>query len=63
MTPGEFLLRLRIGRAKDLLLNHPELRISEISSLVGHGDANLFSRVFRRCEGESPSQFRKRHGC
>jgi AraC-like DNA-binding protein len=49
--------RLRIERAKELLLN-PHLRISEIAYEVGFQSLTHFNRVFRRILGKSPTEYR-----
>jgi AraC-like DNA-binding protein len=53
----DYLSRVRIERAKNLLLN-PHLRISEIAYEVGFQSLTHFNRVFRRVLGQSPTQYR-----
>ncbi len=53
----EYLARVRIEKAKNLLLN-PNLRISEIAYEVGFQSLTHFNRVFRRLVGESPTEYR-----
>jgi AraC-like DNA-binding protein/ligand-binding sensor protein len=53
----DFLSRVRIERAKNLLLNH-NLRISEIAYEVGFQSLTHFNRVFKRIAGESPTLYR-----
>ena len=54
----EYLARVRIEKAKNLLLN-PNLRISEIAYEVGFQSLTHFNRVFRRIVGESPTEYRQ----
>ena len=35
------------------------MTVDEIGNAVGMGDANYFSRTFRKVEGISPSEYRK----
>ncbi|MBL7115975.1 MAG: helix-turn-helix domain-containing protein [Kiritimatiellae bacterium] len=56
-TPIEYLVRLRIQRAMELLSN-TDLSITEIALETGFNDSNYFTRQFRRILGESPRQFR-----
>lgn len=35
------------------------MTMDEIAAAVGMGDANYFSRAFRKVEGVSPSEYRK----
>lgn len=53
----EYVSRLRVERAKELLGN-PTLRVSEIAFEVGFQSLTHFNRIFRRLVGESPSTFR-----
>ena len=53
----DYVARLRIERAKNLLLN-PNLRISEIAFEVGFQSLTHFNRVFKRILGESPTEYR-----
>ena len=52
-----FLSRIRIEKAKNLLLN-PNLRISEIAFEVGFQSLTHFNRVFKRISGQSPTEYR-----
>ncbi len=53
----EYVSRVRIERAKNLLLN-PNLRISEIAFEVGFQSLTHFNRVFRKMVGLSPTDYR-----
>jgi AraC-like DNA-binding protein/ligand-binding sensor protein len=53
----DYVSRLRIERAKNLLLN-PNLRISEIAYEVGFQSLTHFNRVFKRIAGQSPTDYR-----
>ena len=54
----DYLARLRIERAKNLLLN-PNLRISEIAYEVGFQSLTHFNRVFKKIVGHSPTDYRE----
>jgi circadian clock protein KaiC len=56
-TIFEYLLHLRIEKAKRLLRNI-QLNISEISRECGFNDANYFTRVFKKNNGISPTEYR-----
>lgn len=56
-SPYQYLLRLRLDRACELLL-HTELDIRHIAQLVGFDDPSYFSRLFRRRFGKTPGAFR-----
>ncbi len=57
-TPIEYLVRLRIQKAMELLQS-TDLSITEIALEVGFNDSNYFTRQFRRILGESPRAFRR----
>jgi AraC family transcriptional regulator, arabinose operon regulatory protein len=61
LCPKRFIIELRIQKAKELLLQET-LNISEISYRVGYEDPLMFSRIFKKHTGESPSAFRNRFG-
>ncbi len=58
-TPLNYLQRVRIETAKELLANS-SLSIDQISYRVGYEDASYFSRLFRRAVGETPGRYRSR---
>ncbi|MGW4096394.1 helix-turn-helix domain-containing protein [Mycobacterium sp. NPDC004974] len=58
-TPYQFLLDLRIERAKTLLLTTSQT-VAEIASSVGFSTPSHFANAFRRRVGISPSGYRQR---
>jgi LacI family transcriptional regulator len=59
-TPAAEIRRVRIEAAKQLLVDSDK-SIAHISRATGFGHQDLFSRVFRRSVGITPSQFRSQH--
>lgn len=60
-SPMQYLNRIRVDRAKDILLNS-ECRIRDAAVQAGFSDEFYFSRQFRKQEGISPTEFvRKYH--
>ncbi|MCR2805237.1 helix-turn-helix domain-containing protein [Paenibacillus soyae] len=57
---SDYLNDLRIGRAKELLMNL-ELRIQDVASAVGYHNVNSFIRMFKRYSGITPGEYRKRN--
>lgn len=57
-TPTQDLIRLRIEKAKRLLVGHPHLEIKQVAAAVGYEDALYFSRVFKKETGLNPTAFR-----
>jgi len=54
----DYLTRLRIDKAKSLMMD-AELRLYEISQLVGYQDVKYFSRLFKRHVGATPAEYRQ----
>jgi AraC family transcriptional regulator len=57
LSPYQYVIYCRIERAKTLLLRG-QLKISEVSSLVGFHDQSQFTRHFKRLLGITPREFR-----
>lgn len=54
----EYLTAVRIGHAKDLLMDQ-EKSMKEICSEVGYSDPNYFSRIFKKVVGVTPTEYRE----
>ena len=59
-SPMEFLNRMRIQKAVQFLLK-TDKSIVEIAMDTGFNDSNYFSRFFKKCRKESPSEFREKY--
>ena len=57
-SPGEYLTRLRLTRAKELL-RATDLPVSEIAYRVGMENTSYFIYSFRTHEGTTPNKYRK----
>ena len=53
-----YLTGIRMEKAKKLLLS-TALSIAEVSELSGYGDYRVFTKVFKKAEGVTPSQYRR----
>ncbi|MGI6566046.1 MAG: PocR ligand-binding domain-containing protein [Limnochordia bacterium] len=58
LTFIEYLTKIRIDEAKRLLLETNKT-VSEIADLVGYQDPSYFTKVFKKREGVTPTQFRR----
>jgi len=58
-TMGDYLRRIHIEKAVNLLLNNSELSATEISYLCGFADQSHFIRSFKQALGITPLQYRK----
>ena len=53
-----YLTNIRMEKAKNLLLTTP-LSVAEVSEQAGYGDYRVFTKVFKKNEGVTPSQYRR----
>ena len=60
LTPNEFLTRLRIEKAQELLKS-TDRTVVKIASASGFSSPEYFSAVFRRYVGQTPTDYRIRH--
>jgi AraC family transcriptional regulator len=58
IAPYSFILRIRVRRAKDLLIDN-KTPIATIAALVGFADQSHFTKVFRRYAGATPREWRE----
>lgn len=58
MTPNDYLTKIRLGRAIELL-RRPDLSVSQIAEAVGFSSSSYFIRVFRSKTGQTPGSFRE----
>lgn len=61
LSPYAYFVRLRIRKAKELLVRYPDQTVKAISALAGFRDASHFVATFRRQSGTTPEQFRRLH--
>lgn len=62
LTPFQYLTRLRIQKAKELLIEFPTMPVKTIALKVGYRDVSYFCSIFKKNEGNTPLDFRKIHG-
>ena len=53
-----YLTNVRMEKAKKLRISTP-LSIAEVADRVGYGDYRVFTKVFKKTEGITPSQYRR----
>ncbi|PZE19783.1 response regulator transcription factor [Paenibacillus xerothermodurans] len=54
----DYIVEVRMEEAKRLL-SRTSLRINEVADRVGYSDVAYFSNTFKKCNGCTPSEFRK----
>ncbi|MBE0600569.1 MAG: response regulator [Firmicutes bacterium] len=57
-SPADYLTGLRLRKAKDLMRSQPALLIREVAEQVGFKNPYHFSRVFKKNEGQWPTEFK-----
>jgi iron complex transport system substrate-binding protein len=57
-SPIDYLIQLRMSNAKHLLLS-TDFTLKEIAESVGYTDSYYFSRIFKKYEGVSPTNFKE----
>lgn len=57
ITPGQYILRVRVDRARRLLTT-TATPLAEIAAVVGFYDQASFTRRFARLTGQTPAQYR-----
>ena len=57
LSPLRYLQNLKMQHARKLL-SDPYLSIKEVCSMCGYSDINYFCRIFKKCNGHSPGNFR-----
>lgn len=60
ISPIEYIQKLRIQRAKELLLN-TDFNITSIAHEVGYNHHSSFTRIFKTCEKMSPAIYRTKN--
>ena len=58
MSPMQYIISLRIATAKGLLEKSTK-NIAEISNEIGYDNPLYFSRLFKKCTGLTPTEYRK----
>ncbi|KGE19303.1 response regulator [Paenibacillus wynnii] len=59
MTLTDYIIEIRIRKAKQLLKNSPDLKVHEIGSEVGYPDPAYFNKLFKRVVGVTPNEYKR----
>jgi len=59
-TPVDYLIRLRIGKAAEMMKKNSNLRVIDISSATGFDNSSYFTRKFKAVIGMSPMAYLKK---
>lgn len=58
----EYLNKTRIKKAKEMFANHRDYSVSEVAYMVGFDNLSYFSKTFKKYEGMTPAEYRKKRG-
>ena len=56
---SDYITNMKINKTKDLLLN-TDMKIYEISEIMGYKKKDTFHKVFKTCVGCTPAEFRNK---
>ena len=59
VKPMEYITKMRIAKAKMIILNMPEYPIAEVGRAVGYASESYFIKQFKKYEDMTPAMFRK----
>jgi two-component system response regulator YesN len=57
ITFSDYVCRVRINKAKEILKRDSDIRIQEIGETVGFNDSNYFAKSFKKLTGISPREY------
>ena len=60
ITFKEYINTLRIEKAKQILLENPDITVLELAKQVGYNRSETFYRVFKSIEGDTPKGYLNR---
>ena len=59
MNFKDYLIEVRMKKAMDILLQKPDIKLQELSNMVGYRDTKTFSERFKQYYGQSPKNYKK----
>lgn len=59
LTPNNFISNIRLKKAAQMLLNNPELNISDIAYSLNFSSPRYFNKCFKDLFGYAPAEYRK----
>lgn len=58
ISPSDYLLKLRIEKAKELISSQPDFLTKDIAESIGFSDPLYFSKIFKKHTGMTPSEYK-----
>ena len=60
LSPNEFITKYRVGMARRIIEENPDMKIKEVANTVGFKEAYYFSKTFKRETGMWPTEVNKK---
>ena len=57
-TPIDYLMKIRIEKAKKFMKENPEIMLKDIAEMTGFSDQYYFSRTFKAWTNQTPSEYK-----
>jgi two-component system response regulator YesN len=61
LTITDYLISVRLDKAKQFLIDYPQLKNYEISSMLGYSDPVYFNKLFKKMVGFTPKEYKEKH--
>ncbi len=61
LSPNQFVINIRLKKAAEMLLNNPDMNISEVAYATGFNSPHYFNRCFKEQFGSAPLTYRQKH--
>ncbi|WP_261306314.1 response regulator transcription factor [Paenibacillus andongensis] len=61
LTITDYLISVRLDKAKQFLIDYPQLKNYEISSMLGYSDPVYFNKLFKKMVGLTPKEYKEKH--
>lgn len=58
MSPTEYVIHLRVEKAKQMMKDNPAVSSKEIALTVGYSDPLYFSKIFKKATGVWPTEYK-----
>lgn len=58
ITPGKFIYRHKMLRARSLMQKNGGLKVREVAEILGYSTTDYFIRIFKKFFGKPPCQYR-----
>ncbi|MNC34418.1 putative response regulatory protein [compost metagenome] len=61
LTMTDYLIAVRMEKAKQFLTDYPQLKNYEVSSMLGYSDPVYFNKLFKKTVGLTPKEYKEKH--